>query len=311
MTVFGSEMHIVTFLFIVCETVLFFYQLFYFIHKPSEKSRIYFVILLFLLIMYNISSGLFPDKNLQLEVVHQNIIAYGTGFFMACYFPYYFYKAFDLKAIRFHALFGIWLFIFIPFLVFIGIEYSVNHNLEQSVQRAVVIPFCYAIFVVAKIFKEISLKYKDTSSRWSSDEFLTYLAITPWVALPIVSYFQMSQLIETLLTNSGFIIITILFCRTNIVNAWEDERKLANFNGNLALLDGNADIFLNNCQYYNLTAREIEIVSLIRLGNKYSLIGEELFISEKTVSKHVQNIYRKTDVNNKIELIYKLEDVTT
>lgn len=310
MTIFNSEIHIVTFLFILCEVILFFYQFFYFIHKPSEKERIYFVILLFFLIMYNISSGLFPDPNLRLEIVDQNILAYGTGFLMACYFPYYFYKAFDLKAIRFHALFGTWLFIFIPFIVFIGIEYSTTHNLDQSVKRAVLIPFCYAIFVAAKIFKEICLKYRDTPNRWSSEEFLTYIAITPWVALPVVSYFQMSQVIETLLTNIGFVIITILFCKTNIINAWEDERKLANFNGKLALLDGNADIFLNNCQYYNLTPREIDIVSLIRLGNKYRLIGEELCISEKTVSKHVQNIYRKADVNNKIALIYKLEDVT-
>lgn len=307
MTVFGSEMLLITFLFVIAEVIFFFFQLVYLILKPNEKSRLYFVVLLFLLIVYNVFGGLFPDENINLSIRLQNILAYTSGFSMACYLPFYFYKAFGLDSIRFHALYGIWLFLFLPFLIFIVVEYSITHDLETSVQHAVCVPFLYSIFFVWKLLKAIKEKYNVEINSIDNEATLTYLALLPWVILPIVSYFQMDQATEVLLTNSGFIVIAFLFCRKNMIASWEDERKLASLSGNFTLIDYNAEFFLNNCQYYNLTPREIEIVSLMRLGQKHKAIADDLFISEATVKKHAQNIYKKTNVTNKFDLINKLE----
>jgi len=41
-------------------------------------------------------------------------------------------------------------------------------------------------------------------------------------------------------------------------------------------------------------------------GEKYKDIAERLFISERTVTTHVQNIFKKTKVTSKIELLNKL-----
>jgi DNA-binding NarL/FixJ family response regulator len=60
------------------------------------------------------------------------------------------------------------------------------------------------------------------------------------------------------------------------------------------------------CKLYNLTAREREIAELILRGSTYKTIGRTLFIAEKTVSKHAENIFRKTGASNKIELINKI-----
>lgn len=308
MNVFDTEMHLVTFLFIVAESVLLLFQTFYLLSRPSERRRLYFVILLSLLILYNITGGLFPDPNLSIDVKVQNILAYGAGFLMACYFPYYFYKAWELKEIRFHAYYGVWLFLFLPYLAFIGIEYMFTGDLTSSVQHGVAIPFIYAIVVMVKMFKAISTKYALDNSGWRADVYLTYFAIIPWITLPLISFFQLSQTVEVMVTNLGFTIITFLFSRNNIIKSWEEERQLASLNGNLSLLDSSSDVFLNNCQYYNLTAREIEIVTLIRIGQTYKSIATDLFIAEKTVAKHVQNVYRKMDVSNKMELVAKLED---
>lgn len=51
---------------------------------------------------------------------------------------------------------------------------------------------------------------------------------------------------------------------------------------------------------YNLTKREIQILELISEGKSYKTIGQELFISHKTVSSHIEKIYRKLEVNSKI-----------
>ena len=67
------------------------------------------------------------------------------------------------------------------------------------------------------------------------------------------------------------------------------------------------DTFEQNCNLYHLTSREKDIAKLICLGHKYKAIGDALFIAERTVTKHVQNIFEKVEVSNKIELINKLE----
>lgn len=57
---------------------------------------------------------------------------------------------------------------------------------------------------------------------------------------------------------------------------------------------------------YKLTNREKEIAALLKQGKSYKQIAETLYISEKTVNKHIQNTFEKTDSSNKIELINKL-----
>jgi len=118
MQIFGTEMLLITFIFVILESVMFFYQLIYFLSRPQEKQRFYYLILLLILIIYNITGGLFPDPNIDIPIATQNSIAYGSGFLMASYIPYYFYKAFELDTLRFHAIYGVLLFFILPFLIF-------------------------------------------------------------------------------------------------------------------------------------------------------------------------------------------------
>lgn len=60
---------------------------------------------------------------------------------------------------------------------------------------------------------------------------------------------------------------------------------------------------------YNLTTREKEVVSLIIKGYTNKKIGEELFISLSTVKTHISNIYTKTKVNCRIDLLKKIENI--
>lgn len=54
-----------------------------------------------------------------------------------------------------------------------------------------------------------------------------------------------------------------------------------------------------------LTNREIEILEQISKGLNYNQIGENLFISPKTVRKHIENIYQKLQVHSKLEAVQK------
>jgi DNA-binding CsgD family transcriptional regulator len=52
-----------------------------------------------------------------------------------------------------------------------------------------------------------------------------------------------------------------------------------------------------------LTAREMELVTMVLAGHSYRTIAEMLYISENTVKTHAKNIYKKLEINSKYELM--------
>ena len=56
---------------------------------------------------------------------------------------------------------------------------------------------------------------------------------------------------------------------------------------------------------YHLTSREMEVLEQLSKGLKYEAIAENLFLSNGTIRKHVENIYTKLQVHNKLEAIQK------
>jgi two-component system sensor histidine kinase ChiS len=87
---------------------------------------------------------------------------------------------------------------------------------------------------------------------------------------------------------------------------WNKAISMVNSNNTLQKKDISSGAFEQNCELYHLTTREKDIAKLICQGQKYKDISEFLFIAERTVTKHAQNIFDKTQVSNKIELINKL-----
>lgn len=57
--------------------------------------------------------------------------------------------------------------------------------------------------------------------------------------------------------------------------------------------------------FNQLTERELEIAHLVKSGWSNQKIANQLYISINTVKKHLQSIYRKCDVQNKIQLVQK------
>lgn len=57
-----------------------------------------------------------------------------------------------------------------------------------------------------------------------------------------------------------------------------------------------------------LTVREIEVLDQLSKGLQYHKIASNLIVSIGTVRKHVENIYKKLQVHNKLEAIQKAKD---
>lgn len=73
----------------------------------------------------------------------------------------------------------------------------------------------------------------------------------------------------------------------------------------LAILRNGAPKSMISEEDYDLTKREMEVLQQIAKGLSYDQISDNLFISYGTARKHVENIYRKMKVHNKIEAVEK------
>ena len=69
---------------------------------------------------------------------------------------------------------------------------------------------------------------------------------------------------------------------------------------NPQLLEG-----VESTELVELSVREIEVLEQLSKGLKNAAIADNLFISFSTVKKHIENIYRKLQAHNRIELIQK------
>jgi DNA-binding NarL/FixJ family response regulator len=54
---------------------------------------------------------------------------------------------------------------------------------------------------------------------------------------------------------------------------------------------------------FGLTSREMEVLELVATAMNYQEIAEKLFVSPRTVRKHIENIYQKLHVHNKLDAV--------
>ena len=222
----GTQMHIVTFIFVCIELVIFFYLVIYRLARPDDKTAFLNIILIFLLLCYNITGGLLPDPNLPGSYFLQEAIAYATGFIVPCFFPYYVYKAFGLEKMKFHTFRGVFLFLMLPYLLFV-VVFATTNNLEKA-KDLLVLPVLYALWVIYTLGKAIRYKYHNTFHSYDSREeiIVLFLSLTPWVGLPIIDFFDLGQAIEASITNTGFLLLLGLHVKRHVRQMREEHQKL-------------------------------------------------------------------------------------
>ncbi|WP_431159135.1 response regulator transcription factor [Winogradskyella poriferorum] len=54
-----------------------------------------------------------------------------------------------------------------------------------------------------------------------------------------------------------------------------------------------------------LTSREVDVLEQLSKGLSYNAIADNLILSTGTIRKHIENIYRKLQVHNKLEAVQK------
>ena len=268
MLVFGTQMHLITFIFVNIEIVIFFYLIIYKLARPDDKITFLNIVLIFLLIIYNVTGGLLPDPNLPGSFFIQEAIAYATGFITPCYFPYYIYKAFGLEKMKFHAYKGIYLFLISPYLLFV-IVFAVSKDIETA-KNILLLPVLYALWVIYSLLKSIKFKYGNNFNSKESVEEITVLilSITPWIGLPIIAYFDFGQTAEASVTNTGFLLLFFLQVSRHVKQTKIEHERLINSEQRLL----NWNINLQN--EVDKRTRELEKANELKTNTFINLVHE-------------------------------------
>lgn len=298
-------MHWLTAVLIVIEGGFFLVQLFYFLSRPSDKPRLWYLILLGLLIKFNLSNGLLPDPFWHLNIKVQYMIAYGFAYLMGAYFPFYFYKAYELKELRFHAVWGVSIFLLLPYLVFDVILYALDGRLMPDRELGVIIPGIYGLVVLVAMLRAIVKKYEVTGKRRQYRcELAIWLAIIPWEVMSVFAFYPAPQWLRIGLGNLGWLVITVLYFRSAIRFSWYEHKKLRGME-----LEITKEVLVVICKEQGLSERISDVTWLWAQGYSKQGIADALFISKDTVKSHISKLYKTLEVSGLEELIRKLNSL--
>uniref|UniRef100_UPI0007867BAE helix-turn-helix domain-containing protein n=1 Tax=Aquimarina longa TaxID=1080221 RepID=UPI0007867BAE len=98
---FGTEMHLITFVILIFQVLVLFAQLLFYFSRPEDTSRLRFLTLIIIYIIHNLLAGLLPDKRIVLSIYIQNILAYTSGIVACIYLIHYVFKEFKIFSFSF------------------------------------------------------------------------------------------------------------------------------------------------------------------------------------------------------------------
>ncbi len=102
--------------------------------------------------------------------------------------------------------------------------------------------------------------------------------------------------------------ITFIYLSTDLIPLLYLKWFLGRYHAKLDLHPVKADGMSRFFSEYKMTEREQSIIRLIIKGKTNEEIGDELFISAKTVKNNISSIYRKARVKNRVQLTNLIRD---
>ncbi len=231
-TVSMSNMHVILAFIIFYGISILFHNLTIYLSKSKDKTRLRYIVLTLLFVQYNVAGLLFIDKNTFISAEILEIVRFVPGIIILAYIPYYIYKFLNLKKLHFYACYGPLYFLFIPLIVAFFVLYLISGYYTGVFRLLVIIPFIYSIlflFILTDIYYK-QIKKRKILPGDMHKAIAMYLGSFLMVIMPIVYFFNLDQLIEYIATNSGFIIISVVFTRKNIIHSSKEYQQLQKVN---------------------------------------------------------------------------------
>ncbi|SHJ12642.1 regulatory protein, luxR family [Clostridium cavendishii DSM 21758] len=268
-----------------------------FIYSTNKKKSLKFFIALnisFFAIQAAITLGLYSkcveEVRPSVTFLYKILDLIGTSFssLLGLFFIHY---LFGLKITDFKKK----IFISIFLLQFIGISiyflFTIHYIFIFLIRILITLTIIYEIFIGIKNYEYIT--NKDLKHAIKSFILITLIFLPFIIFESYKPYIKIAQ-------NIDFLKILALPSYFLVINIFTLIFVLRYFNTPVFIENNTlTDYFKNK---YNITEKQSEIIELILEGVTYKQIAEKLFISPKTVDNHIQNIYKKLNVNSKMQL---------
>lgn len=303
--VFGSEMLITTFIFAIVAIAIL-------IHSNSllknadKKYRKKFLTLVGTVIYFNVAFGLFPDENIPIPMALQFVIDYSGGI-TACGYLFYFIKteypiidsnAFKPKFLVITLILG---FVcgFLP-------VYLYNQDVYLATLVFVLSPLLAGIYIIYLAGRFTFYKQTKIYRGYlycNLESIFCLFALLCMLGLGISLLFGNYQLSEGICVNLS------LYFTYGILVVNHLHNGLIDYPTNRENKFQSPDDVLDKFKEFGLTKREEEVLNefIINPETTHECIAEKLYISPKTVSKHVSNLYKKMNIGTKEELLALLD----
>ncbi|MBP1165613.1 MULTISPECIES: helix-turn-helix transcriptional regulator [unclassified Chryseobacterium] len=285
MFVFG--VHLSTIIYVLILLILIVIAATNLLIKLNQKDKAYYIRFLLLLIaglIYNIVEELFPDKNSPLDLITQYIISYTSGLASAIYFVFYLIREYEVTLVRRVDLFMLGAIIFFIFICSFIIPLTLTKSINISRYIFLSIVLIILLVNIISILKNQYLKFKSNKEIFSKVHSINgavgFISIVLFVFTILAS--SGNQFIVQTFYTLGFFIVSIDYFLYPIRK--KEIKK--------------------SIPFEKLSVREAEVL-MILLENpnlKYPEISQRLNISEKTLSTHLSNIYKKTEIKGKKEI---------
>ncbi len=208
--------------------MMLFNQVMYFISKPADDVRLRFAILIALYIGFNLISGYFPDRRINIPYNLQVEIAYSFPILMSYFMAFYIYKILECKKLYKLLVKAPIYTLLIPYFAFFLIPYFITKNEKLSSHLIAIVPGSYAIFALVRtnyVIRKEFVKLKEKVNYFKLKLVSANLGIISLIALAL-SQFSQNAIVEVVLVNSGFIILSIIFLVLLINDSQSDYNKL-------------------------------------------------------------------------------------
>jgi DNA-binding CsgD family transcriptional regulator len=228
------------------------YQTIKCLEYPRDKNRQRHLLLLCLILIYNTISSFLPDKTINIPIVEQHLLCYAGKLVVLAYCSFYLYKSFGISALRFHARWGIWLFLTGP--IFISISCT-----GSALTAVKAVAISYSFISVCVIGSAIYKKYRSQALDNLKEVLLLFLALVIW-GLVFMMFSEISQLGILILSNMGFLPFLIFYVKEEFRSVREQEFHIQAMDHDLAEKDSRIQAMT-----YDLAEVNVEILRLRHL----------------------------------------------
>lgn len=310
MLFFNIQINPVIFVIILLEVIIFSHQFLSYLARPQEKERLWHIILVGLLILYNFAENLvvMPDANIPLPNMLQVIINQGFGYLVTAYMPFYCVKTMNFNRLAFHRKYGFFLII-IPAIVCYGIYYPLTLDLQGTLEYVYITTGSYAIVALIASGRAVYLQYKEDRDRvafW--ERFWIFAALVFWCTSPLIGVFlNQPNWIVGVFNNLVFLILNIVLMRKTVRRSRQEYRLLQEANVSLEqrVKDKTEQLERSNEQRTNAFVNLVhETKTPITLMNNYM----EEYIQKHGANDDLLIVKRNLDkLNNDISNLFDLE----